>query len=201
MAALLFRPPPAGELRALLAEGLHLWRLGAGQDWRALLVRRYRTPPPHRGPHGQPRVAGLAVAHADSGAWRALAVAESGPLGLDLECVRALRCREALLRRCFAAEEREALAAAGDRLLLRCWTLKEAVVKAHGRGLAYGLARIVTRPRGEWPELAAIAGEAGPAARWAVLGFELAEGCDATLVQPSPARPVLAFDGTAEPAA
>ncbi|GIX32511.1 MAG: hypothetical protein KatS3mg125_0467 [Lysobacterales bacterium] len=183
--------PPRDAIR--LREGeVHLWRLAADTPWESWLPRLYNASKPSRGRHGKPQdpSGALAWAVSDSGPWLAVAVARGGPLGLDLECDRPLRQRARLLKRCFTAREQAALGPCGDRLILRVWTLKEAVVKAHGRGLAYGLKRIETRLVGGWPVLDRLEGEAGPAERWAVFTFELAEGCDATLLTPVPA-PVL----------
>lgn len=187
-----FEPPPADARQALAAGAVHLWRLPAGTRWPILLLAHYGMTELARGPHGQPcdPTGRLALAVSDSGPWLAVAVGLRGPLGLDLECVRPLRRREALLRRCFAPSEQALLAGADDRLVLRFWTLKEAVVKAHGRGIAYGLFRVVGGLEGAWPCLQEVTGEAGPASRWASLSFELAPGCDATLVATAPMPPV-----------
>ncbi len=194
-----FEPPPADAWHALAGGTVHLWRLPAGARWPALLLAHYGLTALARGPHGQPRdLAGrLALAVSDSGPWLAVAVGGRGPLGLDLECARPLMRREALLRRCFAPSEQMLLAGADDRVLLRFWTLKEAVVKAHGRGIAYGLSRVVGGLEGDWPYLREVAGEAGPASRWATLSFELAPGCDATLVASAPMPPVRFFEPSA----
>jgi 4'-phosphopantetheinyl transferase len=192
-----FRPPPP---ELCLASGeVHLWRLPAGADWAALLGARYGLTRLARAAHGKPYDPSdrVALAVSDSGPWLALAVSSLGPLGLDLECHRPLRRRERLLARFFAPEEREALAGAPDRWVLRFWTLKEAVVKAHGRGLAYGLQNVVGRLEGDWPVLQRIGGEAGPASRWQSFAFELAPGCDATLLVPAPAPTLLCFESSA----
>ncbi|MGA0588655.1 4'-phosphopantetheinyl transferase family protein [Dyella sp. KRB-257] len=78
-----------------------------------------------------------------------VAIARSVQPGIDLEHRprRADRNVLALAQRFFAPVEADALGAlpADERAaaFLRLWTVKEAVLKAQGRGLAYGLHRVV----------------------------------------------------------
>lgn len=97
------------------------------------------------GTHGKPslcRDTGAApvfnVAH--SGELALIAVAGMPGLGVDLECIRPLDdvCRTAQ-QVCSAAERRALEALPGERRVpafLRCWTRKEACVKAMGTGLS-----------------------------------------------------------------
>jgi 4'-phosphopantetheinyl transferase len=71
-----------------------------------------------------------------------LAVSAAGPLGVDVEPVRALPDRDLVADRFFSPHERRALAAAADRdrAFFTLWTRKEAYLKALGYGLARPLA-------------------------------------------------------------
>ncbi|MBI1321575.1 4'-phosphopantetheinyl transferase superfamily protein [bacterium] len=104
------------------------------------------------GPHGKPEIAGPEM-ESHSGKWHfnvthtegvvVLAVAQGSPVGVDVERVDRPSDFEGLARRFFAQEEAAAIAAAdqGQRaaLFYRIWTLKEAYVKAIGKGLAHPL--------------------------------------------------------------
>jgi 4'-phosphopantetheinyl transferase len=91
------------------------------------------------GPRGRPELArgGPSFSVSHSGDFTGLAVAESGPCGLDIEpLLREVR-RGQVAGRVFSRLEREALEAPGDDggLFIRIWTRKESVVKAAGAGL------------------------------------------------------------------
>lgn len=100
-----------------------------------------------------------------------LAVGRHRALGVDVEAIRPHANLERLARRCLAPAEWKTWTslAKADRLtgFLRFWTLKEALAKAHGRGLGLGIqhcafalddrARLLTAPK-----------ECGPAASWTV---------------------------------
>jgi 4'-phosphopantetheinyl transferase len=110
--------------------------------------------PPHRirfdyGAHGKPS---LAAEQATSGVCFNLShseglglfvLARNRAVGADLEQVRSVRDGRAVAERFFAEDERAALdGLSGDdwsRAFFRCWTRKEAFVKAVGEGLSYPL--------------------------------------------------------------
>lgn len=122
---------------------------------------------------------------------RLLAIARGREVGVDVERIRPLRRRAALLARCFTADERVRLAAASDREFLRHWAAKEALVKAIGRGIAYGLARIeIARDPGGALSIARCEGPDGPAARWQLTELPPIEDAVAMLVQPAPGWPI-----------
>lgn len=164
---------------------------------RAVLARRTGRPPEALdlavGPHGKPYLResrfGFNLSH--SGGLRLLALADGLEVGVDVERLRPLRRREALLARCFTARERRRLAAATDRELLRHWAAKEALVKAIGRGIAYGLRRIELD---EGPDgglvVARLDGPGGPAERWRLIELPPIDGAVAMLAQPAPGRAV-----------
>lgn len=62
--------------------------------------------------------------------------------GVDAEKIRTVR--EAVVRKVFSPEERETLLSAEDPdyMFTRLWTLKEAYVKAIGRGLSYHMGEV-----------------------------------------------------------
>lgn len=75
-----------------------------------------------------------------SGELALLAVTRRAPIGVDIEHMRALNDRDALVRRFFSHTEREAYASLPESDRHHCfydiWTRKEAVIKANGVGLA-----------------------------------------------------------------
>jgi 4'-phosphopantetheinyl transferase len=101
------------------------------------------------GPHGKPA---LAPPLADSGirfnlshsAGRALVAWATGhELGADLELVRPVRYGAKIAQRFFSDDEQRAFdgvaAESWDEAFFRCWTRKEAFIKAIGDGLSYPL--------------------------------------------------------------
>jgi 4'-phosphopantetheinyl transferase len=114
--------------------------------------------------HGRPELGGtnggrLRFNWSHSGDRALVAIARSVQPGIDLEhCARrGGRDVLALAHRFFAPQEAQALAAltAEERpsAFLQLWTVKEAVLKAQGRGLAYGLHRVVVDLRASGPAL------------------------------------------------
>lgn len=103
------------------------------------------------GEHGRPRLA-TAIPGAPDFNWshsgdRALIAIGRGIMpGVDLELLRERPRAVEIARRYFSAEEAawlESLAAAQrSAAFLELWTAKEAVLKALGRGLAFGLHRL-----------------------------------------------------------
>jgi len=102
------------------------------------------------GEHGRPALAGphagLAFNWSHSGDHALLAIARGIQPGIDLERLRPRPRALDLARRYFCADEVDALAALEperrDDAFLALWTAKEAVLKATGRGLAFGLDRL-----------------------------------------------------------
>lgn len=127
--------------------------------------------------HGRPELAGahggrLRFNWSHSGDRALVAIARSVQPGIDLEhrARRGARDELALARRFFAPQEAQALAAlpaqSRSSAFLQLWTVKEAVLKAQGRGLAYGLHRVVVDLRESGPALEHFDGE--PTAAWHV---------------------------------
>jgi 4'-phosphopantetheinyl transferase len=92
------------------------------------------------GEHGKPSIAGgpaFSFSRADGLAM--CAISDGRAVGIDIERVRPIPEREAIAESCFTQEERAHLVAGGgadaDLTFLRCWTRKEAYLKALGLGL------------------------------------------------------------------
>lgn len=110
-----------------------------------------------------------------------LAVARGRELGIDLEKVRNLRTAERLAERFFAPSEAAALralpAGARERAFFRCWTRKEAYVKALGEGLACHLDRFeVSLDPEASAELVRVAGDLDRASSWFLRDLRPAPG-------------------------
>ena len=110
-----------------------------------------------------------------SGPWLVAALGEGVRVGVDVERLRPRPKALEVARRYFDPREAGTLAGldppARDAAFLRLWCAKEAVLKAHGRGLVYGLDRIVFAgfdTAHMAPCLLEAEGEAGPAASWAL---------------------------------
>jgi 4'-phosphopantetheinyl transferase len=104
-----------------------------------------------RDARGRPRLAGGDdVSWSHSGDGLLLAHGVSMRVGVDLERVRPRPNALALARRFFAPEEADWLATGPPARIetdfLRLWCAKEALLKAHGAGLAFGLHRLRFAP-------------------------------------------------------
>ena len=131
--------------------------------------------------HGKPqpgidRYPRFNISHA--GPMLALGFARSTEIGIDIEnAQRSMRSHE-LAARFFTSAEAEQLAQLAEPLrvlgFMRLWTCKEAVLKAIGRGLSFGLDRLAFDINADaWPHsLLHIADEAGPASEWQLHQFE-----------------------------
>lgn len=156
------RPPLAKLAEALHDDEIHVWSCRYRRDdgrtpLRAVLATYLEVPLDRvtlaEEEHGRPVLVGEAAGRlrfnwSHSGERALIAVARSVQPGIDLEQEgRRRRDVLALANRFFAAPEAAALAAMPpadrDRAFLQLWTAKEAVLKAQGRGLAYGLDRVV----------------------------------------------------------
>ncbi|MDQ1883023.1 4'-phosphopantetheinyl transferase superfamily protein [Aeromonas salmonicida] len=89
-----------------------------------------------------------------SGDWLVIALCATGPLGVDIEMGRRRRQTLPLARRFYATSEYEWLAALPaeeqDGAFYRLWSRKEAVLKAHGGGIAAGLDKVCFLPQEGW---------------------------------------------------
>lgn len=105
------------------------------------------NPPLPRDRHGRPRLEAPDVdaSWSHSGAHLLVALASAADVGADLEKLRPHPRALELARRFFHPAETDWLGAHGDgdraEAFVRLWCAKEAVLKAHGRGIAFGLHR------------------------------------------------------------
>lgn len=176
----------------LADDEIHLWHGpwagGAGEARFAELLASYAgpgAPAIARAEHGKPYFPApfdtLGFSWSHSGDVAVLAVGR-GPVGfqvgVDIETIRPRARALELSRRFFAATETawlESLPAA-DVLngFLSLWTAKEAVLKAHGGGLSYGLHRVAFEIGDGRARPATFDGEVSPASAWQVHPLELA---------------------------
>jgi 4'-phosphopantetheinyl transferase len=121
-----------------------------------------------------------------------VAFCREAEVGADLERLRPMPDCLHIAERFFSAAERQALAAQPpeelDRAFFRCWTRKEAYLKAVGDGITAPLdAFDVTLAPGEPPRMLSIDGDPGRAAAWELVHVEPAAGYLGALALP--ARP------------
>ncbi|MEO7149046.1 MAG: 4'-phosphopantetheinyl transferase superfamily protein [Rhodanobacteraceae bacterium] len=117
--------------------------------------------------------------------------------GVDVEPVRASQRALELARRFFDPDEAQALAACPeeerDATFLRLWCAKEAVLKALGRGIAFGLERVAFARHGTgWRPVRFVA-EAGAAEAWQLCSLVPAAGYLGALAWRGPPRKVRAW--------
>jgi len=209
---------------ALDDASVHLWLLAIGHapDHRAvaagahaLLGRLLATyagldhpPVIARTGRGKPYAPALAVidfnlSHARDHAL--IAIARGQPLGVDLERVDRKLDAHDLARRFFSKREADALDALPEAqratAFLRLWTCKEAVLKALGAGISFGLDRVAFEldATGSPTAIAEIAPEAGDAAGWRVALLEPTPGFLGALAWHGAPRQIRAFVAAADP--
>ncbi len=196
---------PAGQswsrLRAALASEIHVWRWSGPREGatRDEVIAEYLGLHPdrivwRREAHGKPAVVGaeLECNWSHCRGEMLLAVARGCAVGIDIERPRRLRARGALLERFFTASERGALNAVDDTAVLRAWAHKEALVKAIGRGIAYGLQRVVLDLAHDKVRLASLQGPAavGP---WNLASLPQVDDAVAALAWSGEVRAIRSF--------
>jgi 4'-phosphopantetheinyl transferase len=155
---------PAQRRRFVIARGV----------LRAILARYLQTEPHavklRAGPRGKPQLAEVhgstlcfSVSH--TGDLAVYAVAESAPVGVDVERVRADVWSRRLVEQTFSVDElRQVPGASGsarNTALFRAWTRKEAYLKALGCGLVEELNQVSVPPGWLVGDLSAIPGHEG----------------------------------------
>ncbi|HEU0277470.1 MAG TPA: 4'-phosphopantetheinyl transferase superfamily protein [Rhodanobacteraceae bacterium] len=220
--ALAFSPAtPAAVAGSLDDAAIHLWRfryaLSEGRAPFIALIAAYLDLAPEAvelvdAAGGKPRLTDATLVRirssdarsiefnwSHSGGFALIALARALPLGVDIERIRVhLRALE-IARRFFGATEAEAIAAldarARDRAFIALWCAKEAVLKAQGKGLAFGLARVAFAPSAGgcgWQPLA-IDAALGGTASWQLAGFEPISGYRGALAWRGAPRAVHAY--------
>jgi 4'-phosphopantetheinyl transferase len=115
-----------------------------------------------------------------SGDGLLVALGENAQVGVDLERVRPRPKALALAWRFFAPAEGRWLAALPqeqrENAFVRLWCAKEAVLKAHGRGLAFGLDKLEFADAGDGLRLLRCDPLLGVAGEWSLREFEPAAG-------------------------
>ena len=134
------------------------------------------------GTHGKPYLPDYSDYHfnlSHSGDQLAIAVAQHCPVGVDVEHWKQKADFQALVKRCFAEEEKAYWQALPDEhkknSFYRFWTRKEAFVKATGRGIALGLEQCVISPENP-TELLRVPTGYGPASDWKIVDLDFPEG-------------------------
>lgn len=192
-----FRPLAGSPLEPLPDDEVHVWQLpyraALGRAPLRALLGRYLGLPGERveliaGAHGRPSLGpahdrSLAFNWSHSGTRALVAVARGVAPGIDLEQPRERPKALALARRFFTPAEALALAALSPAVrsaaFLRVWTAKEAVLKAHGGGISFGLHRLeVSTPAGA-PTLQWLEGD--EASAWQLHALDAGSGYLAAL--------------------
>ena len=139
------------------------------------------------GPRGKPflshpqRTPAISFNLSHSGELALAAVTHDRSVGVDIEEMRALNDAEGIAERFFSPREYSVFRAIPEQERLegfyRCWTCKEAYVKATGDGLARPTESFdVAFSRGAAARLLSVEGEADEAARWSMAALEPARG-------------------------
>ena len=176
-----WQPHAAGDAAEPLARAWLAAQLGVAAGALAL-ARDDRGRPRLDGPH-----AGHDCNWSHSGDGLLLALGEGVRVGADLERIRQRPRAQALAERYFTAQEARWLAMSAatdrdrDRAFVRLWCAKEAVLKAHGHGLSFGLHRLRFESDGDALHLAACDPALGTPASWSLREFEPAPGYSAAL--------------------
>lgn len=115
----------------------------------------------------------------------AIAIADTGPIGIDVERIRTGTSMDAIIRRFFKPAERDAWetlpAADREPAFLRLWTRKEAILKAIGLGLP-GLDKLVISIDDGIPHpVLALEGDPQAPSRWWCSSWAPSPGYLATL--------------------
>jgi 4'-phosphopantetheinyl transferase len=142
-----------------------------------------------RDQYGRPRLAaehGLDVGWSHSGEGLLLAAGRGIQVGIDLERERPRARAMELARRFFAPSEAGWLESQADEAsraaaFVRLWCAKEAVLKSHGRGIAFGLHRLAFAEREGALVLEHADPALGDASQWHLQEFVPEEGYRAAL--------------------
>jgi 4'-phosphopantetheinyl transferase len=180
-------------------------RFVGGREALRLILSRYLESPPadiefgfraHGKPYLEPEPGcrSLSFNLSHSGDFVLIAVANNREVGVDVEKIRPEIDLERIARRFFSPGEVESLTSLAEALrptaFFRCWTRKEAYVKARGGGLAIPTNQFdVTLLPGAPAALLETRGDPEEAARWSLHNVELCEGYQAALaVEGTPAQ-------------
>jgi 4'-phosphopantetheinyl transferase len=196
--------------RRLLGESRRARFVASRVALRTLLGQLLELPPAqvplHVAANGKPHLSGsqrvmFSLSH--SAPWAAIAVTQTAPIGVDLELGTERTDVKAIARRRFARAEAEAISALAPEPARasfgRCWTAKEAVVKALGLSLGANLRSVVVEADpGRALRLVAAPGELS-ASSWSLHELCVAGSrCHLTVAVAGPDVPVVAVDSLPE---
>lgn len=179
---------------------IHGVRFTAGRSFLRALLAAYLNQSPQEiafeyGPHGKPTLAGgagLQFNLSHSGAEALCAVTTGDTVGVDIEGCRPSRDLVPIARRFFSSEEQAAfLALSAEEQIgafYRCWTSKEALLKAWGTGLTTPLDRFTVSLDPHAPRLLEMDVPGILHRDWYLYGVPVPAGYSATLAVPVPAR-------------
>jgi 4'-phosphopantetheinyl transferase len=174
-------------------------RFVAAHAWTRLVLSRSFDCTPESlhfvtGPHGKPdlanRSADVRFNLSHSGERALLAIAVGRPVGVDIEQHRAADLLD-VARRFFAPGEIDALERLDGQARLegffRCWTRKEALIKAMGDGLSFPLDSFAVHlEEGQSPQVLQTGTVAsGTATCWRVVPLETEPGYEAAVAAPA----------------
>lgn len=213
---------PADAARRFDGSSIHLWCIPYQRDegrapLRALLAEYLGCDASalsfHDDEHGKPRLTArdgfeigsewqtrIETLHfnwSHSGDVALIALTRGIEIGVDVEMLKPRSRVLDLARRFFAHAEVQALADLPDEerneSFLRLWCMKEAVLKALGRGLAFGLDQVEFERDGEAWRPAQFTADAGDPPEWQVLAVNPVPGYVGALAWRGATRPVHAW--------
>ena len=115
-------------------------------------------------------------------------------IGIDVECIRPISAME-IAARFFSPKERESLELIPERLreaaFYRCWTRKEAYLKARGLGLQTPLGSFTVSLEAESPALLSVEGVPDEPRRWNFVNIDVGANATGVVVFSGAAREVL----------
>lgn len=208
---------PRGDVPTLADAEIHLWHAqsadahGTRAHARALLrelLGAYAGRAEFEignGTHGKPfahSIGDIEFNLSHAGDDIVIAIARGQALGVDIERLHRRAMSPEIARRFFCASEADAIGGLPESrrqaAFLRLWTHKEAVLKAIGGGLSFGLARLefALDANGDVHGLRDIAGEAGAAVDWRLHRFAIGERLVGCLAWHGAPRRVRAFAWT-----
>ncbi|TCV92880.1 4'-phosphopantetheinyl transferase [Luteibacter rhizovicinus] len=206
-------------MAATLGSDVHVWCV----PWRGVsaealfrpLIAAYASVPADdlpivRGEHGKPWLSAplgeLAFSWSHSGdtALCAIARGDAGfELGVDIERVRPRPRLLALAERFFSPSEAALLRSCTEEtrldMFLALWTSKEAVLKAHGGGLSYGLHRASFHVVEGRAHPVAFDGAIAPATAWTVQPLDVRAGFAGAIAWRGASRTVRLMTQDTEP--
>jgi len=175
--------PDEADRAARFVYDIHRQRFQAGRGRMREILASYVNQTPdrlvfHSNPQGKPALAeGPQFNLSHSGGWAALAVTAQAAVGVDIEAHRDVD--DGIARRFFSEAEHRALSALPARDwatgFFRCWTRKEAVIKAIGLGMSMPLDSFdVTLGEGSAAQLLRLENQNSAARDWTLLDLPMA---------------------------